>query len=87
MRVIKRAKSYKVTCPKCLSILEFGLENIQVKDAYTSSEVGTVLCPVCRESIIVRRHNCASDSMRMTDNVTAYFEPEEGCCANVVEEN
>lgn len=86
MKVIKKAKSYKVTCPRCLSVLEFEFSDIEFREGLTSYAHGVVYCPVCHETIKVNKHQTGgAGGTEMNDNVTAYFEPEEGCCVNMVE--
>lgn len=85
MKVIKKAKSYKVTCPRCLSVLEFELNDVKLRDEWSYASSGSVTCPVCKGAVIVGEYNTRSGVVEMHDKVTAYFEPEENCCVDMVE--
>ena len=89
MKVIKRVKSYKVTCPRCMSVLEFTLDDI-IPCNYNRVDSGKVDCPVCNTSIVVRRYDDFSFGSshtitKMTDNVSVEFEPAEGACVDTTE--
>lgn len=80
MKVIHKAKSYKVTCPRCMSVLEFTLDDI-LPCEYDFRNSGKIICPVCGTSIVVRRYNNFMGSLsstEMTENVSVEFKPAEG---------
>lgn len=89
MRVVYQAKCYKVSCPRCMSVLEFTLDDITPCD-YDRVDSGKVNCPVCGTSIVVRRYDDFSfgsshTTTKMTDNVSVEFKPSEGACVNTTE--
>ena len=89
MRVVYQAKCYKVSCPRCMSVLEFTLDDITPCE-YDFRNSGKIICPVCNTSIVVRRYNNfigSLSSTEMTDNVSVEFKPAEGACVNTTEVN
>lgn len=86
MKVIKKAKSYKVTCPRCLSVLEFELNEVKLRNEWSYTSSGGVTCPVCKGAVIVGEYRTGSGVVEMHDKVTAYYEDQgEGLCVNVTE--
>lgn len=83
MRVVERAKSYKITCPRCMSILEFELDDIHIYDEFSGYSKGNIYCPVCDESIEVYYSGNG-----MSNIVKANFEPHEcECCKEIGVDN
>ena len=79
MRVVERAKSYKITCPRCLSILEFVLDDIHNFDKFSGYSKGVIYCPVCHEEI-----EAYTSGNGMNNTVKPNFEPHEGeCCEEI----
>ena len=87
MRVVHKAKCYKLDCPRCMSVLEFTLDDI-VACTYDLTDAGKIICPVCNNPIVVRKYNnfgSPHSGTRMADNVSVDFEPAEGACADTTE--
>lgn len=59
MKVIAEAKSYRVKCPQCLSIIEFQREDIRDYLHLGSLHFQGVKCPVCCGSIFVASRGAA----------------------------
>lgn len=87
MRVVHKAKCYKVKCPRCMSVLEFTLDDVTPCN-YDLTDAGKILCPVCNTSIVVRVYNnfgSPHSGTRMANNVSVEFEPSEGMCVKTAE--
>ena len=89
MRVVHKAKCYKVSCPKCMSVLEFTLDDI-IPCTYDRYDSGKVKCPVCDTYIVVRKYEnfifgSSNTVTKMAEYVSAEFEPAEGACVDTTE--
>ena len=87
MRVVYQAKCYKVECPRCLSVLEFTLDDV-TPCTYDLTDAGKITCPVCNNPVVVRVYNNfggASRSTKMANSVSVEFEPSEGMCVKTDE--
>lgn len=73
MKVVAEAKSYRVKCPCCLSIIEFQREDIQDCLHLGSLYFQWVKCPVCHDNIYVASRGAAGATNQFEKCVEAIY--------------
>ena len=78
MRVVTEVKSYRATCPQCLSIIEFQREDIRDYLHLGSPHFQGVECPVCHNRVLVASRGATGATNRFKKCVEAVYKESVG---------
>ena len=73
MKVVAEANSYRVTCPQCLSIVEFQREDIRDCLRLGSLQFQGVKCPVCHDNTYVASRGATGATNQFEKCVEAVY--------------